>query len=68
MQNLLVGFVAKTILEIKTATKKRSSRLCKHVFTHIIHGQLKCAPGQDFPLVDLCSEKFEVGACLDFME
>ena len=59
MQNLLVGFVAKTILEIKTATKKRSSRLCKHECTHIIHGQSKCAPGQNFPLVDPCSEKLK---------
>ena len=39
---------------------------CMHIC--IIHGQLKCALGQDFPCVDPCSEKFEVGACLAFME
>ena len=33
----------------------------KHVCTctHIIHEQLKCAPGQNFPLVDPCSEKLK---------
>ena len=46
----------------------RSSSLCKRVCICIIHGRLRCAPGQDFPLVDPCSEKFELGACLDFME